>query len=109
MASLLQQEDTYSACTRLYSAYPAPLTRRGNSGGQQLGRKPVHGFGPKRAWDGVAVLLGRPIHPLELGTKRARGIIPKVATNCLARSPSGPTSSSRIGKRLDLQDMGELR
>ena len=83
MASLLQQEDTYSAvCTRLYSAYPAPLTRRGNSGG----RKPVHGFGPKRAWDGVAVLLGRPIHPLELGTKRARGIIPKVATNCLARS-----------------------
>ena len=68
MATLLQHEEE-----DMYSAYPAPLTRRGNSGGQQLGRKPVHGFGPKRAWDGVAVLARTADPPFGTGDEARQG------------------------------------
>jgi hypothetical protein len=41
---------------------------------------------------------GRPTHPPLLGTKRANGIISKVATRRLADSVHSPTSSSKTGK-----------
>ena len=42
---------------------------------------------------------GRPIQPRLLGTKRASGIISKVATNRVAESVNSPSSSFNIGNR----------